>query len=190
MHSRTTIPAKTTLTAAGLKPRVRAFAFDYLIIMGYLIILTALVLGLSAVTPLPPRIRSYLAHPILSDLITFLALVLPVILYFTLSESEPAQATWGKQRAGLQVGDAHGKKLNRKRAFWRNLVKFAPWQLAHTSIYHVEGWPLAPQTPSPAVMASLILVWLLVLLNLASLLLSKSHQTMYDWLSGAYVIKS
>ena len=36
------------------------------------------------------------------DLMAFITLVLPVILYFTLQESSPKQSTW-KRKAGIRV---------------------------------------------------------------------------------------
>ena len=49
------------------------------------------------------------ASPVVMDAIAFLTLILPVILYFTLQESSPRQATWGKRKAGIRVASLQGK---------------------------------------------------------------------------------
>ena len=173
---------------AGLRLRMAAFALDYLIIVGYIVVLTVIAFGVVMISgPRQPAAAPF-ANPLFSDLITFVTLVLPVILYFTLQEGSPRQATWGKRKMGLRVVTATGASLSRGQAFVRSLVKFLPWQLAHTSIYHIPGWPSAMAQPTPWVTAGLVLVWVLVGANLAALLLTKTHRTLYDWLAGAFVV--
>jgi len=173
---------------AGLRLRMAAFALDYLIIVGYIVVLTVIAFGVVMISgPRQPAAAPF-ANPLFSDLITFVTLVLPVILYFTLQEGSPRQATWGKRKVGLRVVTAAGEPLSKGQAFVRSLVKFLPWQLAHTSIYHIPGWPLAMTQPTPWVTAGLVLVWVLVGANLASLLLTKTHRTLYDWVAGAFVV--
>ena len=70
----------------------------------------------------------------------------------------------------------------------RSALKFLPWQIAHTSIYHIEGWPFAPEEPSPPVMAGFVLVYVLVGIYVLSALISKRHRTPYDWAAGSTVI--
>jgi hypothetical protein len=83
---------------------------------------------------------------------------------------------------------ATGARLSRARGFVRSLLKFLPWQLAHTSIYHIPGWPLAPGDLTPFTTVGLILVWVLAGAYMLSALISKTHRTPYDWLSEAYVV--
>ncbi len=173
---------------AGLRLRVAAFAFDYLVIVGYIVVLTVIALGVAMVSGPRPSVAALFANPEFSDLLTFVTLVLPVILYFTLQEGSPRQATWGKRKMGLRMVTATGAPLSKGQAFVRSLVKFLPWQLAHTSIYHIPGWPFAMAEPTPWVTVGFVLVWVLVGINLAALLLTKTHRTLYDWLAGAFVI--
>jgi uncharacterized RDD family membrane protein YckC len=168
---------------AGLRLRAAAFAFDYLIIAGYVVALTVIAFGAAMVGGL--RLP---ANPVFSDLLTFVTLVLPVILYFTLQEGSPREATWGKRKMGLRVITATGASLSTGQAFVRSLVKFLPWQLAHTSLYHVPGWPFEIAQPPPWVTAGFVLVWVLVVINLAALMLTRTHRTLYDWLAGAFVV--
>lgn len=56
------------------------------------------------------------------------------------------------------------------------------------NIFHIPGWPFAPEDPTPVVMAGLILAQVLVAVYILSLIFNKSHRTPYDWASGAYVV--
>jgi uncharacterized RDD family membrane protein YckC len=46
----------------------------------------------------------------------------------------------------------------------------------------------APSTPSPIITAGLVLVWILLGAYLVSMLVSKKHQALYDWIAGTFVI--
>ena len=173
---------------AGFAKRLKAFAFDYIIIFAYIVVLAGVNYGIFLSRGALEEISPLFASPIIKDAIAFLTLILPVILYFTLQESSPKQATWGKRRVGLRVVNVNGETLTKAQAFARSLIKFLPWQIAHTSIYHIEGLPFAPVEPSPMVIAGFVLVYLLVGIYTASALISKKHRTPYDWASGSYVI--
>ena len=173
---------------AGFAKRLKAFSYDYLIICAYIILLvaativavkTAGFMGLSLRWPQnPPR----------ADLMAFVTLILPVIMYYTLSESSPKQATWGKRKVGIQVVNADGGRLNRIPAFVRALVKLLPWQIGHTCLFHIPGWPLAVTSVPPEVIAGFVLLYVLVGIYIASALISKKHRTPYDWAAGSYVV--
>ena len=101
---------------AGLRLRVAAFAFDYLIVLGYIVVLTAIAVCAVMISGPQSPADTLFANPVFSDLITFVTLVLPVILYFTLQEGSPRQATWGKRKMGLRVVTATGASLKIGRA--------------------------------------------------------------------------
>ena len=173
---------------ASLTKRLKAFTFDYLIICGYIILLAAGTMAIVKISGLLGTPLQWPENPILADLMAFITLVLPVILYFTFQESSPRQSTWGKRKAGIRVVNANGGRLTWLQAFIRSLVKMIPWQIAHTCLFHIPGWPLAVTTISSAVSAGFALMYVLVGLYIASALISKKHRTPYDWASGAYVI--
>jgi len=166
--------------------RIIAFMLDYLVIVGYIIVLTLIAIGLMYAVDSSQAVVMF-TNPFVADLLTFLTLVLPVILYHALLESSVHQATWGKQKIGIKVIDVKGSRLSRPQALLRSLVKFLPWQMAHTCIYHVKGWPSAPEMTSEIVVG-LVVVWVLVGVYVSSLILSKTHRTPYDWLASACVI--
>jgi uncharacterized RDD family membrane protein YckC len=162
----------------GLPRRVGAFALDFLIIAGYILLVLAIGFGFRALMGEIPL----LASPLAMDVLAFTALVLPVILYFTLQEGSSRQATWGKRRIKMKVVDAQGAGLNFWQALVRSVVKFLPWQIAHTSIIHI--W-FGDQ--SPVFLAGAVLSEALVVVYLLCLWLDKKHRAPYDWIAGSFV---
>ena len=124
-----------------------------------------------------------LASPWTTDLLAFLVLILPVILYFALQEGSQRQATWGKHKVGIKVVNAHGLKLSMRQALIRSAVKFFPWQLAHTCVIQIKFGQTSPWLVFGALLAQILVVTYVL-----SVLISKEHRAPYDWLSGAYVI--
>lgn len=167
--------------------RILAFALDYLVIAAYLILLTALTWA-AAHTFAGPALAALFANPLSGQLTIVATVTLPVVLYFALLESSPWQATWGKRRVGLRVVSVDGDRLSRGRALARSLVKFIPWELAHTCLWRVPGWPLASQEPPWPVYVGFGLMWLLVIVYLAGLFLGEKRQALYDRLAGARVV--
>lgn len=171
-------------TYAGFWQRAGAFALDYIIILVYL-------LGLVALSLLA-NTRSGASQWLFADRMraqsaAFLLVTLPVILYFAVSESSPQQATWGKQRLKLKVAGHNGGRINIWRAFGRTLLKFIPWEISHTLIWQIY---FSPQMESIWINYGFALVYLLIGLNIVSLVLTKTHQTLYDLLTYTYVIAS
>jgi uncharacterized RDD family membrane protein YckC len=175
---------------ARLGKRLKAFAFDYLTILAYVLVLAAVNYGVILAGGALDRVSPFFALPIGKDTIAFLTLVLPVILYFALQESSPQQATWGKRQVGIVVASVNGERLTRGRALVRSAIKFLPWQIGHTSIYHIKGLPLAPEEPSPMVMAGFVLTYALVGVYVLSALITERYRTPYDWAAGSWVIEA
>jgi uncharacterized RDD family membrane protein YckC len=168
---------------ATLWQRIKAFALDYIVIAGYLVLVIALGVGMNLA--LPNLVQTLFANRISGQIISFMLVTLPVTLYFVLLESSPRQATWGKRKMGLRVVDRDGSRLSFAHALGRTVLKFIPWELSHTLIWQVR---FAQPEGEPLISAGFVLVWLLVGANLLSLWLTKKHQTLYDWFTGTYVI--
>jgi uncharacterized RDD family membrane protein YckC len=177
------------MLVATLWQRTLAFLLDYLLIAAYLALLALVGLGLGF-----GRLRNVFAalfaDPNRSEASAFVRLVAPVILYFALSEHSAWQPTWGKRRLGLIVTTTTGARLSLTRSLVRSLIKFAPWELTHASLWRIPGWPLDPATPSPLITAGLILVWVLVAVYLATMLASRRRQALYDWIAGSVVVRA
>ena len=172
-----------TQPPAGLRVRIAAFAFDYLVIAVYLILLTTLSLVVNWI--FPDILGTLFGHPLSGQTTGFLVVTLPVTMYFTLLESSSWQATWGKRRKNLRVVSKNNGRLSRMRAFGRTLLKFIPWELSHACVWQIR---FSAGAPSPVVAFGFALVWILIALNIASLLASPTRQTLYDRLAGSYVV--
>ena len=111
-----------TRRPAGLLIRSGAFALDYLLIAAYLVMIVALGALLRLLAP--SVAATLFGGPLIGELSGFLALTLPISLYFVLHEASPAGATWGKRRLGLRVVDAAGGRLGLGRSALRTALKF------------------------------------------------------------------
>ena len=168
---------------AGFWQRAGAFALDYVIILLYLIAITLLGLVVNSMSSLNQWL---FAARIRAQLTGFLLLTLPISLYFALSESATRQATWGKRKLQLKVMDHNGNRISLWRSLARTGLKFIPWELSHTLIWAIY---FAPETNSNLVNYGFVLVYMLIGLNLVSLLMTKKHQAIYDLLAKTYVVK-
>lgn len=167
--------------------RLLAFALDYLVISAYIVVLT-LVTQAAALAGV--SIAGLFANPIRADLFAFLLLILPVMLYFALSESSPRQATWGKGRMRLCVSNVTGQRLTFPRALLRSALKFLPWQIAHTSLFQIPGWPMNVSTVPTGSVIGFTLVWVLIFVYLGFLRFHPAYRTPYDFASGSVVVDS
>ena len=168
---------------AGFLQRITAFLLDYVIILIYLTAITVLMWLLNSLFSTNDLL---FADRVRAQFVAFLLLTLPVALYFTISESSNQQATWGKQRVGLKVTDYNGERIGLWKSLARTLLKFIPWELSHTLIWELS---FSPQTDDVLIYYGFGFVYLLVGLNVASIFLTKKHQTIYDLLAKTYVVK-
>lgn len=105
--------------------RFLAFGIDWLVMAVWAgIIFGIVMLGFSGQ---PPR----LSGPWHSQAVGFLAMTLPIILYFSLFEASSWQATLGKRIMSLRVVDTDSVHTSFSTILLRNIVKFAPWELGH-----------------------------------------------------------
>ena len=176
-----------TRDPAGGWRRLAAFGLDYLVIAAYMVVLTIVsVTGTSQLTEAPVATE---VSPWMFDLLAFVTLVLPVILYFALSEASQSQATWGKRRVGIVVVTTHGERLSPSRSIVRSALKFLPWQIAHTCLFHIPGWPTAVEAIPVAASAGLWVASLLACASIATLFIAADHRTLYDRLARTGVIR-
>ena len=171
--------AGTDTHYAKPKQRALAFMFDFLIIAAYILILLGIGVG---ITTLSGR-GSLLASPIVTNVLAFVVLVLPVILYFALQESSSQQATWGKRHAKIKVTTVRGARMSLWQSLLRSAIKFLPWQLAHVCIIYI--WYGSQST---IFLIGSLVAQGLVIIYIVCLWFSKKHRTPYDWIAGTYVV--
>lgn len=71
------------------------------------------------------------------------------------------------------------------RSLGRTVLKFIPWELAHTCIWNIS---LAEGPVPPIYWTGLILVWLLVAANVLSVVTNRERRALYDRIAGTTVI--
>ena len=163
--------------------RVKAFVFDYFIILGYLIVITIAGLLLRQYTD---GFEWLFADRVRAQVTVFLILTLPVSLYFALGDASLKQGTRGKQRVGLKVEDQHGSQIGLGRSLLRAALKFIPWELSHTFLWEIA---FTNGEPSALINYGYAFIYLLIGLNIASVLMTKTKQSLYDLLAGTYVVQ-
>lgn len=116
------------------------------------------------------------------DAYAFATLVLPVTLTFAAFEASPRRATPGKRRLGLSVTDRSGRRLRPARSLARSAVKFAPWQAAHTAVFHLLD---GSEEPGLAVLS--IGAQTVVLASTVFMSLDREHRALHDLVAGTRV---
>ncbi|MGN6359584.1 MAG: RDD family protein, partial [Thermomicrobiales bacterium] len=116
----------------------------------------------------------------------FVSLTLPVMLYFAAQEAAPAGATLGKRALGLRVVTALGDRVSFGRALLRAGVKFLPWEIAHTALWHTPVWP-ANARPAARHWAGYGLALTLAGWYVGALF-TGSRRPLYDRLAGTQVV--
>ena len=162
------------LNPIPFKARVKEFAYDYLVILAYLVLLfgvtvTVYLLFLGGV----PQMSE-----LQSQLVALVTSVIPIVLIFT--DLDYAQGgSFGKKKAGLKLAYRH-KSV--KSSLLRNIVKFLPWQLGHMSTIH----GIYTDYDLLAVGLSCVSITLAALLLLMTLL-RKDKRHLGDLLAGTQV---
>ncbi|MGF1462027.1 MAG: RDD family protein [Maricaulaceae bacterium] len=163
--------------------RVSAFFVDYIVIAIYIGALTAVSVFLGAHQA---EFKSGSEAKILWHVVSFVSLTVPVWGYFTLLEGGPGQ-TLGKRLLRVRVVSLEGGALGRGRAGLRNLMRFLPWELAHTAIWHQPGRPFLD--PFPGINLLLCGLSLLAAMILAGSLVLKDNRSLYDRASRSRVVR-
>lgn len=169
------------LKNVSIGTRIIAFFWDYLIILGYLLVL----FGVSFFAQ-PLLIPLFRASALSAEITGFLLITLPVYLYFAISEGSKLHATWGKRKMGIVVVGVQGQSIGLGHSLFRSALKFIPWELAHFTVWHIV---LPSEYPDYLIYLLLITVYGLVFIYLISPLKSKNKQTVYDFIAGTVVRK-
>lgn len=166
---------------AGLLLRAQAFFIDYIFISLYMGALFGLAAWLNNTAP--ELQAAWFSAPGPAQRAGFVAITLPVTLYFTFMEASRGRGTIGKRRVRLRVGTATGGRLSWLHALVRNALKFLPWELAHVGVWHVT----LVEAPASAWTYGFVGVLLLVTANVVSMATDPDARTLYDRIAGTVV---
>lgn len=158
--------------------RSLACIIDWVIILLYAILLFGIVALLSQAGVLTIRT----VHPVTGQLIGFCTLTLPVILYFILFEAGHHHATIGKRILKIEVT---GESIAVRQVIVRNIIKFLPWEFAHTGILWVN-YIKTPETPL-WIWFLLIAPQVVVVVYIMTVVATKGSRSLYDMIAGTRV---
>lgn len=165
--------------------RIVAFGIDYCIIAAYGSVLFYLNLQLDNIFH---YFEWFSNQPIYAQIIGFLTLTVPVILYFVLFESSPWQATPGKHLLRLKVVSTEYGKPPFYCLAIRNGIKFIPWEMAHGAVH----WSYYYTHQGSDIPVFLILIngtaMTLALFYIVLIFIRKDNRTLYETWSGTRVI--
>ena len=172
-----------------MKRRLIASLLDYCVVLAWLAALAAVFvpLHLAGFDPWGDRV----------DLVSFVASVLPVWLYLTVTEAGARHATWGKRRARLVVraagsiaawDTAAGGSAGAGRIAARNAVKLLPWALAHLGVAPLIAGDGAGALVDPDLAwVPITAAYVLVGLTLALVFIRRDRAALHDLIAGTRV---
>ena len=169
--------------------RLGAFGVDQVVVAVYLAGLFGFVWVVSQLG-LGSFVRGAFEEPVQAQLLGLILVTLPVVMYYAAWEGSPLAATPGKLLLGVRVTAAGGGPLPLGRAMVRSGVKLLPWEISHTVLWRLPGWPGAVETLPPWALAGFAFTWILVGAWLLSLFLDPEGRTAYDRAAGAVVVRA
>ncbi|MEY8750637.1 RDD family protein [Alkalicoccobacillus gibsonii] len=170
------------VTYASFFIRLKAFMYDYILIICYLALLAVVNLFVF------PSLQTFFAGSlVIAQLTGFLMVTLPISLYFILSDSTLFGQSFGKKKANIRVVDRHGKSVSIFRLTIRTIIKFLPWELSHFLVYRLM-YIGEDSVPLPYTLIG-ILIYALMFMYIGTALFTKKKQSMYDLLMRTFVVR-
>ncbi len=163
--------------------RISAFIIDLILILlyaGFLYLITILFFS--------DFVNSQTNQsPVRMQIIGFITLTLPVFLYAYLTEKGSRKATIGKRRMNLKVVAAN--PLKPRRIFLRNLLKYLPWEMAHTGVHWLFFYENDKADLPIWVWMMLAVPQVIVLLYFITIVIYKGESSFYDRLANTIIVQ-
>lgn len=166
---------------AGFFLRCKAFFFDYLLILGYFLLLMAVNMFL-----FPSLQMLFTGSPAAAQAAGFLMLTLPVSLYFIISDSSAVGQSFGKRISGIKVVNQQSNALSISQSICRTILKFSPWELSHFLVYRLVYVGDGEVPILYFIIGSTI--YILLFLYSLTVIFTKRKQSFYDLIAKTYVI--
>lgn len=167
---------------AGFVLRCKAFFLDYLLILGYLLLLMAVNMFL-----FPSLQKLFTGSPAAAQTAGFLMVTLPVSLYFIISDSAAGGQSFGKRISGIKVVNQQLKAISIPHSILRTILKFSPWELSHFLVYRLVYFGDGEVAFFYFVIGGAI--YILIFLYILSVIFTKRKQSFYDLIANSFVIK-
>jgi uncharacterized RDD family membrane protein YckC len=169
-------------TYGGVSRRLAAYSLDCLFLLIGLVVLQV---ALFVVNPIIAMLRrGQQPTPTQMHLWVFVTATIPFLLYFALMLRSSRQATVGMRLFKLKVEDKNGGMIGLGQALLRSVVMLIPFELNHTFMFHLgpRGGP-----PSVGFFISIVAVWAVISVYIASMLWTQRHQSVHDLVAGTVV---
>ena len=157
--------------------RLIAYCLDYIIIVMYALLLFGLTIILN--------LKELALTPISRQFLGFISLTLPVFLYFYLSEKGSHRATIGKRMMNISV--FYESDSTKPRILQRNILKFLPWEIAHTGVHWIVFYSKYKNDVPVWVWILLILPQIIIVIYLVSIVVSKGESSIYDKIANSKI---
>lgn len=126
----------------------------------------------------------------MGQLVAFLSLTLPVLLYLVSFEYSSKQASLGKQICKLQVRNIHGGKASLQSIILRNVVKLLPWEIAHAFVQALFYFINKNEEPPVWVWIGLIIPQLAAFIYFITPVLNKKGKGINDLIAKTIVVRT
>ena len=169
-------------TYSGVSRRLAAYVLDCgLLFLGLVLVQTILFF----LNPIVSMLRRGLQPtPTQLHLWVFATATVPFLLYFAFILRSAARATVGMRMLKLKVADISGGRVGFGQSLLRSAVMLIPFELNHTVMFHL-GPRNAP--PAAAFFIGIAAVWAMIAVYIASILLTRRHQSVHDLVAGTVV---
>jgi|GEM_PF-762564 len=177
----------TNLEPAPFWRRAAAYAIDILLIYVYAIALFGVSMAVETVMPFQHMMaESYL----LRHGIAFFSLSLPVLVWFWRWEAGPHRATPGKRVMKIRVQTTGSGKIESKQVLIRNILKFLPWEWAHTFLHIHPDFLMGGEVATLPTVIGMYLPQVMVLGYALTVAIRKDGMAPYDLISGTRIESS
>lgn len=167
---------------AGVVRRLGAYAIDALLLFVVFGLLLGSIFGL--VFYFTVGFEWIRSGPLLWAYV-FTTMSLPFWLYYSFFESSERQATIGMRLFGLRVTGLNGERISFGRALLRTVAKLIPFEVNHAVMF----LPVPIMTESnPEFRPGFILINVLMVVYLASAVLTRRRQSIHDLVAGTLVV--
>ena len=157
--------------------RLAAYSLDYMIIVVYALLLFVVTKILN--------LKDLILTPISGQFLGFISLTLPVFFYFFLSEKGNHRATIGKRIMNISICSQSDNI--EPRILLRNILKFLPWEIAHTGVHWIVFYSKYENEVPIWVWIVLILPQIIMVVYLVSIIISKGESGIYDSISNTKI---
>ena len=176
------IPTGDGVAYASILSRIAAYSLDIVLLFAGILLSQGL---LRPVNPLLGRTKPAKAWQM--HLWVYASVSLPILLYFALCISSKWQSTVGMHFFGIKVSGLSGEPIGIGSAVWRSLVMLIPFEVNHVVMFYPAPiW----SDPKPGFRYGFIATSVLMIVYLASVLLTEHHQSIHDLAARTVVVRS